>query len=200
MTFTAFNKLRRVLQDYDESKNNSNIPDEIPSYAQRQLHMDIFDKALDFVLEMEGVYTNDRQDPGGTTKYGISSRAYPHLDIENITLDDARALYIRDYWKGSGAKVADISPELAMIMFDTAVNMGTEYSIRLLQRILHIKEDGIFGPITKSTLEVADIDQLIDWYMTNRMLRYTELEAWSRYRRGWTRRLMSLLRRVYTDK
>ena len=121
-------------------------------------------------------------------------------NIEKLTLDDARVIYYRDYWLGSGAKVADISPELAMIMFDTAVNMGVGTSIRFPQRVLHIKEDGIFGPVTKNTLETADIPATIDWYMTNRILRYADLEVWSRYRRGWVKRATSLLRQAFGGK
>lgn len=198
-----FDRLREVLQDYDKAKEppkvESEEPKDIPPYTPKRADGDIFNKSLDFVLAMEGGYSNDPYDPGGRTKYGISHRAYPNLDIEKLTLDDARAIYLRDYWNGSGAKVADISPELAMIMFDTAVNMGVPTAIRFLQRVLHVKEDGIFGPVTKNTLETTDINSLIDWYMTNRMLRYTELEGWSRYRRGWTKRLMSLLRASYGD-
>ena len=199
-----FDRLRQVLEDYD--KSSKPIQDSVPVEENPQSSLpprsdtDIFNKSLEFVLAMEGGYVNDPHDPGGATKYGISHRAYPHLNIEALTLDDARTIYLRDYWLGSGAKVAAISPELAMIMFDTAVNMGVSTSIRLLQRVLHIKEDGVFGPITKNTLETADIPSTIDWYMTNRILRYADLEGWSRYRRGWIKRATSLLRQAFGGK
>lgn len=194
-----FDKLRQVLNDYDASKkpvSNEEVREATP-YVPKRVDGELFNKALDFVLAMEGGYVDDPHDSGGKTKYGISHKAYPNLDIEKLTLDDARAIYLRDYWLGSGAKVADISPELAMIMFDTAVNMGVGTSIRFLQRVLHVKEDGVFGPITRNTLETADINALIDWYMTNRVLRYSDLEGWSRYRRGWIKRVMSLMRHAY---
>lgn len=193
-------KLRAVLEEYDASKGKQDIPvEDEPITTIKQRNDRHFDKAVEFILAMEGGYANDPHDPGGRTKYGISQRSYPNLDIEGLTVDDAKAIYYRDYWLGSGAKLADISPELAMIMFDTAVNMGTSTAIRFLQRVLHVKEDGIFGPVTKNALETADINSTIDWYMTNRMLRYTELEGWPRYRRGWTKRLMSLVRASYGD-
>ncbi|KWT77357.1 glycosyl hydrolase 108 family protein [Candidatus Magnetominusculus xianensis] len=54
--------------------------------------------AVRFVLDAEGGYVNDPDDPGGETKYGISKRAYPSLDIKSLTIEDAKRLYRRDYW------------------------------------------------------------------------------------------------------
>ena len=45
-----------------------------------------FDLAIPIVLENEGGYINDPNDPGGETKYGISKRSYPALDIKNLTV------------------------------------------------------------------------------------------------------------------
>ena len=41
---------------------------------------------------------HDSRDPGGETKFGISKRAHPDLDIANLTRDQAGAVYRRDYW------------------------------------------------------------------------------------------------------
>lgn len=65
---------------------------------------------------------NDPEDPGGETKYGISKRAYPRLDIKNLTLEDASAIYKRDYWNAAGCD--DLDDSLALVVFDTAVNCG----------------------------------------------------------------------------
>lgn len=80
-----------------------------------------FDTAVAFVLKHEGGYVNDPKDPGGETKYGISKRAYPGLDIKALTEDGAKAIYRRDYWDKSGAP--DMG-NLALLHFDTAVNIG----------------------------------------------------------------------------
>lgn len=157
---------------------------------------DTFNKGLDFVLAAEGGYVNDKYDPGGETKFGISKKAYPNLDVANLTLEDAKKIYYRDYWLSSGAKVADISPELAMILFDTAVNMGAGTAVRFLQRTLRVKEDGIIGEETKAALQRTNIEEIIEWYLVNRILRYSELDTWSRYRRGWLKRTIGLLRYV----
>ena len=58
-----------------------------------------FLKAFEKVLRHEGGYVNDPLDLGGETKYGISKRSYPHLDIKNLTLDQAKQIYFRDFWQ-----------------------------------------------------------------------------------------------------
>ena len=41
-----------------------------------------FERAIDKTLAWEGGYVNDPKDPGGETKYGISKRAHPDVDIK----------------------------------------------------------------------------------------------------------------------
>ena len=53
-----------------------------------------FTDAAALIIESEGGerITDDPRDPGGLTKYGISQRAYPRLDIERLTRDEVIAL------------------------------------------------------------------------------------------------------------
>lgn len=81
-----------------------------------------FEKAIDFVLSIEGGYVNDPSDPGGETKYGISKRAYPNVDIANLTESAAKEIYKRDYWDSLGCD--NLVLGLDIVAFDTAVNMG----------------------------------------------------------------------------
>ena len=52
-----------------------------------------FEDAFDRLISHEGGYVNDPLDPGGETKFGISKRSYPTLDIAALTREDARAIY-----------------------------------------------------------------------------------------------------------
>ena len=90
-----------------------------------------FDKAIDFVLSIEGGYVNDPKDPGGETKYGISKRAYPDVDIARLTESEAKEIYKRDYWQAIGCD--SFSFPLDIIVFDTAVNMGKGATKELLK-------------------------------------------------------------------
>ena len=125
-------------------------------------------KAIDFVIGLEGGYVNDPNDPGGETKYGISKRAYPDVDIEALTVADAARIYERDYWN----PVASVVPHgpLRVLVFDSAVNHG-------VTRALNWYGEGYeFGG-----------------YVSNRMHFYTSLSGWSRYGRGWSRRLAKVV-------
>lgn len=51
------------------------------------------------MINREGVYVNDPYDPGGETKYGICKRSYPNLNIKELTLEEAKKIYHRDFWK-----------------------------------------------------------------------------------------------------
>lgn len=77
---------------------------------------------MTFVFKWEGGYVNDPNDPGGETNYGISKRAYPNVDIKNLTRQSAQDLYQRDYWDAINGSSLD--PALAAVALDTAINMG----------------------------------------------------------------------------
>lgn len=83
--------------------------------------MDIFELAFSFSKQWEGGYVNNPKDPGGETKYGISKKAYPNLDIKRLSLEEAKEIYRRDYWE----KLPSISNDgLRIAAFDTAINVG----------------------------------------------------------------------------
>ncbi|GAJ46890.1 hypothetical protein HE1_01232 [Holospora elegans E1] len=110
--------------------------------------------AVSFVLSHEGGYSNDIDDDGGETKFGISKRIYPDLDINALTIDQAKAIYKRDFLEPQLYKdIKDVN--LATKVFDLAVNMGSNWAHRLVQRALRatgqdILEGGILGPMTLS--------------------------------------------------
>jgi len=81
-----------------------------------------FDQAVRFVLEREGGYSADAVDPGGETNFGISKRAYPDLDIRHLTQEGAVAIYKRDYFLAAGCDL--LTPGMALVVFDSAVNCG----------------------------------------------------------------------------
>lgn len=81
-----------------------------------------FERSVAFVLKHEGTYVNDIRDRGGETNFGISKRAYPNLDIKNLTVEQAKEIYKRDYWDKTGCDALDWP--MCLIVFDTAVNMG----------------------------------------------------------------------------
>jgi lysozyme family protein len=81
-----------------------------------------FEKAMEFLLKWEGGYVNDPRDPGGETKYGISKRSHPNVDIANLTVEQATAIYKRDYW--DALNLDALPPCFGIAVFDAAVNCG----------------------------------------------------------------------------
>lgn len=106
---------------------------------------------IDQLLKEEGGYVNHPQDPGGETKYGISKRSYPNLDIKNLTIDQAKSIYKSDYW--DKIKGDFIPASIAFIIFDSAVNQGIKRASKFLQTALNVAADGVIG---SKTIEAAN--------------------------------------------
>ena len=60
--------------------------------------MNRIDKFMPIIFAHEGGYVNDQKDSGGETKYGISKRSYPNLDIKNLTKKQATDIYKVDFY------------------------------------------------------------------------------------------------------
>jgi lysozyme family protein len=110
-----------------------------------------FISCFEKLIQNEGGYVNHPNDKGGETKYGISKQSYPELDIENISVDDAKLIYFNDFWNKNACSSLPLS--LACKVFDLSVNLGPKTAATLLQRALRavgviVKEDGIIGPKT----------------------------------------------------
>ena len=112
-----------------------------------------FNKAIIKLIGVEGGYINDPNDPGGETKYGISKRSYPHLNIKDLTKADAYSIYKYDFW--DKAKLDNIiNQDIAEEVFDSIVNIGP-LVLRWLQKAYNLTNynqgnrdiavDGIIG-------------------------------------------------------
>lgn len=81
-----------------------------------------FYEALRFTIPHEGGYVNDPDDPGGETKWGISKRYHPDVDIKNLEPEEAAEIYYNEYWCPAGCM--QLPSPLSVLMFDTAVLFG----------------------------------------------------------------------------
>lgn len=99
----------------------------------------MFEFLVGIILKHEGGYVNDPADPGGETKFGISKRAYPNLDIKNLTRADAIAIYKRDYYDRLGiGELDDI--RLAYQYFDMGVNGGIGRAKQLMVKAVELQK------------------------------------------------------------
>ena len=162
--------------------------------------------AFETVLKFEGqTFVKDPNDPGCWTggqvgqgelkgsKFGISAKSYPTLDIEHLSVEDAKAIYFPDYWlQIRGQELGQV----ATVIFDSSVHHGVFWATETLQRILLVTVDGIIGPKTLAALSsriqsASSKDFCVD-YLSCRLDYMASLRTWPNYALGWSRRIMTL--------
>lgn len=105
------------------------------------------EKALQRTLGVEGGDSNDSDDHGGATRYGITeavARAFGYTGaMTDLPWSTAAAIYKANYWdKLSLDSVAMVSEAVALEVFDTAINCGAGTEGKFLQRALNALNNG----------------------------------------------------------
>ena len=123
-----------------------------------------FAYALDFLIPHEGGTSNNPNDSGGRTKYGVTQAsltafmtAHPACgfsdDVYALTLTQAATFYATaGYWKFSTLK----SDQVGAKLLDMSVNMGSHQAVKLAQQILGVTVDGQYGPATEAAINAQD--------------------------------------------
>lgn len=170
-----------------------------------------FDEAFRQLIGHEGGFQKDPNDRANWTtgkighgqlvgtKFGVSAMSYPGLDIENLTLEEAKAIYLRDFWGPAGCDF--VPPNMKSPLFSVAVHTSapkkTILAIQLLQRAAGAVPDGIIGKETLLRVQSADPDRLFSRFMGH-YLDYlnNNPEQWARFGRGWAQRVADYLVRA----
>lgn len=157
--------------------------------------MAIFDTDI---INVEGGLTNDRQDFGGLTKYGISQRSYPNLDIANLTVDQALSIYEHDYWDKYLLSLIT-SQIIANQLFLLIVNCGGNEAIKIIQtaivrRGMKIIIDGEIGSVTISAINMCNPFSLSESMRVAECKHYLEIvdnnKSQEKFFEGWIRRAL----------
>lgn len=146
--------------------------------------------------DKSGAYTNDPHDSGGETKWGISKKAHPHLNIKALTYNQAVDIYKEQYWNDLYDYIK--SDSLAFKLFDIGVLSGKSTAVRNLQKAIKdcgylVRVDGQFGPLTLTATNIIDESLLYEKYIKR-------LTSWfnllvikatknKRYLKGWLNRV-----------
>lgn len=157
-----------------------------------------FTQAVSVLLEIEGGYSNNPNDLGGETKYGISKRQYPHLDIVNLTPAQATEIYHNDYWlkfRLNEIKDYTISKQLLLGF----VNLKPESIALCVQKAINgiggnTAQDGVMGSGTIKlinslpSIHLSDRIrlELVKFYLGRVMLNKTQMVNLA----GWIRRAL----------
>lgn len=150
---------------------------------------DKYNKVISIILEHEGGYVNNPNDPGGETKYGISKKSYPNLDIKSLTSEQAKQIYYNDFWVP--LKLDNIESErLRLHLFDFAVNAGKSKAIKTLQDVLGRLETGKMenDTIRAANLSTKNVPKL---YAEERIAYYKRLAKarGDQFLKGWLKRV-----------
>ena len=159
--------------------------------------MGMFDYFVERVLVHEGGYVNDPRDPGQETRWGISKRAYPHLDIRNLTRAQAIDIYRRDFWQR--VRGDELPREFAFQALDAAVNHGIGNAVRWMQRAAGVADDGVIGPVTLAAVQRAQPADLVLRFNAERLRFYAKLTTFSTFGRGWVNRVAGNLDHAAAD-
>lgn len=168
-----------------------------------------FDTAFDRLIGHEGGYSIDPRDPGNWTggrpnvgdlkgtKFGIAANTYPDLDIKGLTLEQARAIYHRDWWLKAGAD--ELDGAIVFQLWDFAVNAGMGTAKRALQRAAGVPDDGQVGPRTIAAVKAMTVTDVLMRFNAQRIRYYTSLSTWPTYGKGWANRVAAQLDHGATD-
>lgn len=158
-------------------------------------YLEVFDRLIDH----EGNFTDNPKDDGNWTggkeglgelkgtKFGISAAAYPHLDIKNLTLDDAKAIYLRDYW--NRLRCDELGAPLDEYTFDIAVNSGQGRAARILQGAVGALRDGAVGPKTIAAVRSKPPMETLRIMFVERSMIFALSPRDADFGRGWFARL-----------
>lgn len=155
--------------------------------------MNRFEEMIEVIFHHEGGYVNDPDDLGGETKYGITKRRYPDLDIKNLSRNYAMMLFNRDFYQAMGIyQIQD--DQLALQVLDMGINAGKKTAVKLLQKLLiGITVDGFLGPVTETAINKAQMDaDLVEAYKAMRIGRYykiSKLRNNQKFLKGWVKRV-----------
>jgi len=157
-----------------------------------------FNQCVDIVFTQEGGYTNDPNDPGGPTNFGITiadlkewrGQEVTADDVKNMTKAEAREIYRSKYW--NPMQCGDLPNGIDLEVFDFGVNAGPQRSLKMLQEVIGVTADGSIGPITMSAAKVADPHTVIQNFSEHRLDYYRSLSTWQHFGTGWTNRTNSV--------
>jgi lysozyme family protein len=155
-----------------------------------------YDAAMKRVLADEGGYSNDRDDPGGPTKYGITIidvRKYlkptaTAEDVKALTLADAVTIYRLHYARP--IRYDDLPAGIDYTVFDYGINSGVGRSGKVLRRVLGLRDDiSVVSDDVLAAVKKRDPKAVIIAINDERLRFLQSLRIWPTFGKGWGRRV-----------
>lgn len=160
----------------------------------------LFEKIFNYLIYVEGGYTDDEYDKGGKTKYGIielEARKYGYKGhMKDLTLELAKEIYFKKYYKKNRLEEID-NDEVALSICDWTVNSGA-WGLKKAQQTLNelgynLVVDGIFGTKTLQALNTVDVNKFLELYHEKQRLFYNNIvkrnPTQKKFLKGWLNRV-----------
>jgi lysozyme family protein len=154
-----------------------------------------FEQAVAFVFTAEGEWNRRPDDPGGETRFGISAKAHPGVDLDRLTREAAAAIYRTEYWDRLECEA--LPAPLRLPVFDGAVQHGPRVAVKLLQQSVGATPDGVMGPETRAACVRAAWPEVLVDYLARRARLYAIQPGYTAFGFGWLRRVLNVQRAVY---
>jgi lysozyme family protein len=146
---------------------------------------------IEKTLWYEGGYSNNLNDAGGETNFGISKRQYPNVDIKSLTPEAATVIYERDFFNAMNLAGID-SKRVRWKVFDIGVNAGQKTGAVMLQLVVGAPPDGVIGAKTVSMVNAIPEDFIVDSLAIIQAIRYNGIALRSpsqkKFLNGWLTR------------
>ena len=156
--------------------------------------MSNFDRAFADLMANEGGYSNNKADPGGQTKYGITEATARQNGytgaMADLPLETAKAIYQTEYWHD---EFDQLPYSLAFQVFDASVNSGFGTATRWLQMAVNVRPDGVWGAKTTSAARATPTPVAIGLFNAFRLRFMASLATWKTFGDGWARRIANNL-------
>lgn len=154
-----------------------------------------YEAALKRVLAHEGGYCNDAGDPGGPTNWGITiydARMYWKRDadaddVKAMPIDVAKRIYKTKYW--DAMRCDELPAGVDYAVFDFGVNSGISRSIKYLESIIGVPQDGKADDVLIKTVASMPAKPIITDLCDKRLAFLKSLKTWSTFGNGWNRRV-----------
>jgi lysozyme family protein len=155
-----------------------------------------YDQCLERVLAHEGGYTNDPQDPGGPTNFGITIYDYRKYvkpsataaDVKRMSLAEAKRIYRSKYWDALSCD--DLPAGVDYTVFDYGVNSGIGRAGKVTRRVLGLSDaDWRVNADVIAALKKAEPSKVIVAINDERLQFLKSLRTWSAFGVGWGRRV-----------
>ena len=176
--------------------------EEYADYESKKRDEERFLGAVDIIFENEGEskLTDDPNDRGGLTKFGISKKNNPDIDVENLTYEEAAKIAKERYWDRFKINMIE-NDSVATHLYDMVFVQGYN-GVKALQKAASeagfpVQIDGGMGKDTAKAVNQAvkkvgekKFHQLI---AENRLKEFEKSDSWEHYHKGWTNRTFKML-------